>query len=152
MLPPLLDQRQQSGSAAWTQMWALGQAPRLSPPSPCKPHGGWRVKCCSPQLGRRATRVSGPTPGHLHGDLAQVAILVLDHVCMFGTVEGRQRLRVALLKADAVFGRIEGHCNQVDDEMEKEKPTGHLWGVVKEQLGLGPGQHSVECPLEAGGA
>lgn len=64
--------------------------------------------------------------GHSHGDLAQVAGLVLDHVCVFRSVEDRHGLRVVLHESDIEVSRVDAGGNQVDDEVEEEDPPGHL--------------------------
>lgn len=63
---------------------------------------------------------------HSHGNLTQVAILVLNHMCVFGPVEGRHRLQVVLFESDIGVSWVDGNCDQVHDEVEHEHPTHHL--------------------------
>lgn len=82
-----------------------------------------------------------PHPGHSQGELTQVAVLVLDHMCVFGLVKGWHRLRV-VLETDVSFSWVDGNCNQVDQEVEKEEPTSHLRRECQ-------GTTQRRCPLKA---
>lgn len=73
---------------------------------------------------------------HSHSDLTQVAILVLDHVCVFGPVEGRHRLGIVLLESDIGISWINGDRDQVDDKVEQEDPTSHLGSQGAHSPGL----------------
>lgn len=80
-------------------------------------------------LGRLSCHLKGcrlPCPGgDSHSDLTQVAVLVLDHMCVLGAVEDRHRLGV-IPESDVGFCRVNGDCGEVDNPVEHEHNTGHL--------------------------
>ena len=56
------------------------------------------------QVGARPLVSPGPTPQHSHGDLTQRAILILSDMMVFGLVERRQWLTIAVLVSNTCFG------------------------------------------------
>lgn len=65
---------------------------------------------------------SGCKQSYSHIHLAQVAMAVLNHVSVFGAVEGRDRTPAAS-RADVEVSWVDGHGHQVDTQVTREHNT-----------------------------
>lgn len=100
-----------------------GKQRPVSPPTP-----GWLENhVWQLPSGCRTTGTTWPPAPYSHGDLAQTAEPVIDDMRLLRPVEKGHRLEVVFLEPDAGFRRVDGNCHQVDDKVQKETSTSHLW-------------------------